>query len=107
MSFAEKFTTSEVINAFLQEGLVVVKKADLENLMLRINAKSRVDNRNKYLSHKEVIDKYGVTDYWLRSRQPSINPDSLLVVDYGKHHNSKRRYQEQSVIDELARNAIN
>ncbi|MGG8495935.1 hypothetical protein ACQY1Q_05940 [Tenacibaculum sp. TC6] len=85
-------------------GLVVIDKQVLDNLLIEVNLKTRVDKRNSYLTKKEVLQKYNVTRYWLEERLK--DPETLIKYDPGKGKTSTGRYNEQSIIKELDRLAM-
>ena len=87
-----------------KRGLLLVSKKQLLSLLIEVNATNKIDARVKWLSQKQVIAKYEVTRYWLE--QCEKNTSSKLKVIYGKGKTSKKRYNEQSVIEELERQAL-
>ncbi len=92
----QEINTDKIINALKSEGIVILKKSDLEEMLSSIHLSNRVDNRKKYISHKEVIGMFGVTDYWLRNQREK--EESLIVCIPGKHQNTAWKYQIQSFL---------
>lgn len=91
----------QLVNSLQALGLVVIDKKALDELLLKTSLKTRVDKRVKYISKKEAIATYNVTDYWLKKAE--VDPYSKLKVNHGEAANSKKKYNEQSIIDELER----
>jgi len=94
----------ELIKGFEKKGLLLVSRKQLLSLLIEVNQANKVDARVKWLTQKQVIAKYEVTRYWLE--QCERNPKSMLRVIYGQGKTSKKKYNEQSVIDELERQAL-
>lgn len=104
MENIQNINPDNIINALLSKGLVLVKKEDLQEILSTINASNMVDNRRKYISHKEVISMFGVTDYWLKKQREAFN--TKLVCISGDHSNTAWKYQIESVHNELERLSI-
>ena len=104
MDSINEIKTDHVINALLSKGLVLLKKTDLEELLNIVNLRNRVDKRKTYISHKQVIEMYGVTDYWLKNQREE--PNTELVCIPGKNRNSSWKYQVQSIENELERISV-
>lgn len=86
---------------FLKENnLILVDKNALLDLMAENNVLQQVDKRVKYLTIKEACKKYKVTRYWLNK-----NENKLKVI-VGNHLNSTKKFNEQSIINELNRQSI-
>lgn len=93
-----------LIKGLEKKGLLVVSRKQLLALMIEVNTANKVDARVKWLSQKQAIAKYDITRYWLE--QCEKNSYSKLRVIYGKGKTSKKKYNEQSIIDELERQAL-
>ncbi|WP_272151652.1 hypothetical protein [Tenacibaculum aiptasiae] len=104
MSLGQNLTSKNIVTALITEGLVLVKRTDLEEMMNKINLSNKVDNRNKYFTHKEITSMFGVTDYWLKKQREQ--PDTLIKSIPGENKNSAWKYKKQSIQDELDRLAI-
>ncbi|TVZ55627.1 hypothetical protein OD91_0882 [Lutibacter sp. Hel_I_33_5] len=92
------------IDEIENRGLVLIDKNQLLNLLVEVNIKTSVDKRVKWIDRKTAIAKYGVTVDWLQKNE--LNPNSVLKVMHGKGRTSKKKYNEQSLIDEQNRLAI-
>lgn len=93
------------LTTYLQENnLLLVNKTALLDLLAENNVLQLVDNRVKWITLAVAKAKYGVTRYWLN--QCENDSKSLLRVNPGNHKNSKKKYNEQSIIDELKRQAV-
>ncbi|CAL2095483.1 conserved protein of unknown function [Tenacibaculum sp. 190524A02b] len=104
MENTQELNNNSLLNAILNQELIVVRKSDLKELISEMLMSNRVDHRVKYASHKEVIKMFGVTDYWLK--QQRSDPDTKLICNPGRCNNSSWKYQIQSVQDELDRLAV-
>ncbi|MFL0083667.1 hypothetical protein V2647_14650 [Tenacibaculum maritimum] len=104
MGSVQNINSVNLVNALISEGLVLVKKTDLEDMINKINLSNRVDNRKKYYTHKEIISMFGVTDYWLKKQREEA--DTLIKAIPGESKNSAWKYQKQSIQDELDRLVI-
>ncbi|WP_407269316.1 hypothetical protein [Tenacibaculum maritimum] len=104
MDSVQNINSVKIVNALISEGLVLLKKSDLEEMLSSVNLSNMVDKRKKYISHKEAIKAYGVTDYWLKNQREDTN--TVLKCIPGKNRNSAWKYQIQSIQDELDRLAI-
>lgn len=86
---------------FLKENnLILVDKNALLDLMAENNVLQQVDKRVKYLTVKEACKKYNITRYWLNK-----NENNLKVI-VGNHFNSTKKFNEQSIINELNKQSI-
>ncbi|WP_299836110.1 hypothetical protein [uncultured Tenacibaculum sp.] len=101
MEGIQDLNSENIINALLNNGLVLLKKTDLEELLSSVALSNRVDNRKKYISHNEAIKMYGVTDYWLKKQRSDAN--TKLVCIAGNGRTGKWKYQIQSIENELDR----
>ena len=101
MEGIQEFNPDHIVNALLSKGLVILKKADLQEMITSINYSSRLDNRQKYISHKEAISMFNVTDYWLKNQREDSSTQLMCIP--GKHKNSVWKYKIQSIQDELDR----
>ena len=90
---------------FLKENnLVLVDKAALMQFVSEQGLVATVDKRVKWIDRKTAKVKYGVSAYWLRKSETAVG--SLLKVNPGNTENSKKKYNEQSIINELERQSI-
>lgn len=92
---------TEFLQLLKENDLLVVSRKELLDLVAAERLHAQLDKRVKWLTAKQVILKYGVSKYWLRKTE--VLPGSVLVVRYGEAINSTKKYQEQSVVDELQR----
>lgn len=83
-----------------KQGLLIVDKKQFLDLLIEVNIKSSVDKRVKWIDRKTAIKKYHVTKYWLQSAEKNIF--SFLQVS---SNGGKKKYKEQSIIDEQERQA--
>lgn len=97
--------SKEELTAYLQQNnLLLVNKDALLDLMVEVNLKIKVDMRVKWIDRKTVLAKYGLTRYWLQAAENDVN--SLLKVINGATKTAPKKYNEQSIIDELERQSI-
>lgn len=101
MSLTKQINSENIVQALLKEGLVLIKKTDLQEMITNINLSNRVDHRKKYITSKEAVAMFGITNYWLKKQREC--EDSLLVCISGEHNNSAWKYQIQSIEKELNR----
>lgn len=86
-------------------GMVVVDEAYLLELSIKANIATAVDTRVKWLTIKQVMERYNVTRYWIKKNQK--DPNSLLKFNCGNGgKTSKIKILESSVVLEQKRNAI-
>ncbi len=104
MEVIKNVNPESIIEALQSAGLVLVNKTDLEELLLKINLENRVDHRCKYISHREVISMFGVTDYWLKRQREQA--ETKIVSIPGEFCNSAWKYKQQSIQEELDRLAL-
>ncbi len=90
-----------IIKTLEDRGLLLVSKRQLLNLMIEVNQEAKVDARKKWLTQKQIIAKYNVSRYWLEKCEK--DPDSRVRVIYGTGKTSKKKYNEQSIIEEFER----
>jgi len=91
------------IDELVARGLIIVHKKQFLDLLVEVNVKTSVDKRVKWIDRKTVIDKYGVTRYWLADAEK--DPFSYLQVMKGKTKTAPKKYLESSIIDEQQRQA--
>lgn len=82
---------------------VILKRTDLEDLLINVRQKTQVDKRVKWIDRKTATAKYGVSRYWLETAEKDIF--SLLKVSKLPGKTSKKRYLESSIIEEQNRQA--
>ncbi|SED21324.1 hypothetical protein SAMN04489761_4643 [Tenacibaculum sp. MAR_2009_124] len=99
-----ELNSDNIINALLSQGLVLVKKADLEEMINNVNISNTIDRRKKYVSHKEIIKMFGVTDYWLKKQREAAGTKIKCIP--GENKNSAWTYQIGSIEDEQERLAV-
>lgn len=97
-------TAQQFINSLTQLGLVVVDKQALNELVADANLKTAVAARNKWITLKEATKKHNVTRYWLDKSEK--DPFTKLKINPGKTATSPKKYNEQSILDELERESI-
>lgn len=87
-----------------EKGLIILKKSDLEEMLTNVSISNRIDNRKKYVSHKEAIIMYNITDYWLKNQRE--DPNSKIICIPGEHNNTSWKYKIESIQHELDRLAV-
>lgn len=80
---------------------VILKREDLENLLVNVRLKNVVDKRVKWIDRKTAIKKYAVSRYWLSAAEKDCN--SLLKKQKGLGKTATVKYLEQSIIEEQKR----
>lgn len=97
---------SEVeLTQYLQKNdLIIVNKSALLDLMIEVNEKTKVDARVKFIDRKTAQRRYGVSRYWLKAAEEDMH--SELIVIHGNGPTSPKKYNEQSIINELKRQSI-
>lgn len=93
-----------LINSLKELGMVIIDKKALDELLIETSLKTKVDARVKYISRKDAIAKYNLTRYWFDKYE--MDPNSKLIINHGEARNSKKKYNEQSILDELKRQAF-
>lgn len=84
-------------------NLLLVNRDALVDLVREANALQPTSKTVKWITVKKACESYGVTRYWLNAALE--DPQTCLRVNAGKHLNSKKLYNEQSIIDEMERQA--
>ena len=97
--------SKEELTSYLQENnLVLVNKSALLDFMIAANLKTKVDKRVLWIDRKTAIAKYGVSRAWLIASEKDVY--SVLKVKKGRGVTSPTKYNEQSLINELQRQAV-
>lgn len=91
------------IDELTAKGYVIVHKKQLLDMLIEVNLKTQVDKRVKWIDRKTAIAKYNVTRYWLQVAEQDCN--SVLKVNVGSSKTATKKYNEQSIINELERQA--
>lgn len=94
-------TSKQIVSAIVNEGLVLIKQKDLETLIEKASVNKMVDNRIKYVGHKEIKQMYGVTNYWLKKQRE--DPYTKLKCQINE---KPVKYHVDSVREELERLAV-
>lgn len=104
MSSVSVETAQILVNSLAQLGLVVIDKQALKELVADANLNTAIEARKKWISRRDAIKKHNVTRYWLD--QAEKEPYTKLKINYGKTATSPKKYNEQSILDELERQSI-
>lgn len=90
---------------FLKENnLVLVNKDALLDFMVDANLKTKADKRVLWIDRKTAQKKYNLNRYWFLSTEADEN--NVLQINSGKGKTSTKKYNEQSIINELKRQSI-
>ncbi|WP_271407165.1 hypothetical protein [Tenacibaculum soleae] len=87
-----------------QAGFEIIDKQALKELVADANLKAAVTSRNKWISKRDAVKKHNITRYWLDMAEK--DPLTKLKINYGTTATSPKKYNEQSILDELERQSI-
>lgn len=94
-------SAAELRDFLKAENLILVDKNAFLDFMITVNERTKVDKRVKWIDRKTAIAKYGVTRYWLQVAEKDCN--SVLKINVGSSKTATKKYNEQSIINELER----
>ena len=103
MSILQNISNQQIIEAFKSEGVVFVKKKDLQEMLNALSSRL-TDNRVKWITRTEAKRLYGLTKYWFMDSEN--DPETKLKMDPGTGKTSTKKYSIKSIEEELERRSV-